>query len=86
MKEEGADEHMMQTNNAHSPSTKHSEAKTISEVEETPEQQMLLQEDMLAEDPVPTAWNTDKGKGKYIPLNLEDDYNALLSPPQYKRS
>ena len=29
--------------------------------------------------------NTDKGKGKYIPPNSEDDHNALLSPQRYER-
>ena len=34
---------------------------------------------------MPIARNTDKGKGKYIPPNSEDDHNALLSPQGYER-
>ena len=60
--------------------TKQSEARTTSEVEETPERQMLLWEDTPVEDPAPIARNTEKGKGKYIPLNSEDNHDALLSP------
>ena len=76
---------MMQTKNVHSPSAEQSEARTISEVEETPEQQTLLWEDMPAEDPAPIARNTDKGKGKEMPPSSKDNHDGLLSPQKYKR-
>ena len=79
-KMEGADGRTMQTDDARPPSAEQSDTRTTSEVEETPERQTLLQEDTPAEDLVPIAQNTDKGKGKYIPPNSEDNHNALLSP------
>ena len=85
VKTEGADRSTMQTNDAHPPSTEQSDTGTTSEVEETPEQQTSLWEDTPVEDLAPIAQNTDKGKEKYIPLNSEDDHDALLSPQQYER-
>ena len=84
-KMEGADESMMQTDDTHPPSAEQSDTRTTSEVEETPEQQMSLWEDTPVEDLAPIARNTNKGKGKYIPPNSEDDHNALLSPQGYER-
>ena len=84
-KMEGTDGSTMQTDDACPPSAEQSNTRTTSEVEETPKWQTLLREDTPAEDLAPIARNTDKGKGKYIPPNLEDDHDALLSPQRYKR-
>ena len=61
MKTEGANENAAQTDDTRSASTKHSFTKTTSEVEETPEQQTLLQEDTPADDPAPITGTIDKG-------------------------
>ena len=84
-KMEGADESTTQTDDARPPSAERSDTRTTSEVEETPSRQTSLREDTPAEDLAPIARNTNKGKGKYIPPNSEDDHDALLSPQGYER-
>ena len=40
---------------------------------------------MPAEDPAPIAQNTNKGEGKYIPPNSEEEHDTPLSPQRYER-